>query len=64
MHIDINSATWKAVLRFIESETQEAVEMLVADKESDQQRGIIHVLDRLSHLPNDPIEKVVADSYS
>lgn len=61
--VDANSPTWKAVEKFIEQELAEAFDMLVADKSSDHQRGAIHLLDRLTKLPNDPIERVVADNY-
>lgn len=61
--IDIYSPTWQTVRKFIDHELEEAIQMLIADKNSDQQRGVILLLDRLDSLPDDPVQKVVADNY-
>lgn len=61
--IDVHSPTWVTVQRFINQELEDAIQALVADIDSDKQRGAIHVLDRLLKLPADPIEMVVSDHY-
>jgi len=63
LKIDKHSATWKAVTKFAESEYSTAVEMLIADRNSDQQRGIIHVLHRLAGLADDPLQEIIEDTY-
>lgn len=50
MTIDPHSLTWKAVLRFIEAEREDAVNYLIADRESERQRGVLAVLERLETL--------------
>lgn len=62
--IDKYSATWQAVERFIDKELEDAIQSLIADQDSDQQRGAIHVLNRLADLVSDPIEQVVSDHYN
>jgi len=50
MAIDINSLTWKSVLKFVEQERQDAVQMLIADRDSERQRGALVILERLEAL--------------
>jgi hypothetical protein len=50
MNIDVHSLTWKEIVKFIGSERQDAIQMLIADKNSEQQRGALIVLDRLEAL--------------
>jgi len=50
MAIDVNSATWRDILKFIEQERQDAIQMLIADRDSDRQRGALVILDRLEAL--------------
>ena len=47
MAVDPHSLTWKAVEKFIEEQRDEAVEMLIADRDSERQRGALIVLERL-----------------
>ena len=61
--IDVHSPTWQAIRKFVDKELEDAIHSLVADLDSDKQRGAIHVLDRLLKLPDDPIEMVVSDHY-
>lgn len=62
--IDVYSETWKEITKFAESEREEAVNFLIANQDSEQQRGIIKLLDRLVGLVDDPILPVVADDYT
>lgn len=48
--VDRNSLTWKAVEKFIRDERKDAIDMLVADKDSDKQRGALIILERLESL--------------
>ena len=50
MAIDPHSLTWKAILQFIEDERENAVSYLIADRESERQRGVLAVLERLETL--------------
>ena len=50
MAIDPHSLTWKAILQFIEDEREDAVNYLIADRESERQRGVLAVLERLETL--------------
>lgn len=50
--LDTNSEEWLAVKEFIEHERSEAVKSLINDHCSEQQRGIIAVLDKLAKLPD------------
>lgn len=61
--IDKHSATWRAVTEFAEAEYSTAVEMLIADRDSERQRGIIHVLHRLAGLADDPLQEIIEDTY-
>jgi len=61
MHkIDVNSETWKAVLKFSELEKDKAVESLIEDDYSERQRGAIACLDALNNLPN-PEKQIIAN---
>jgi hypothetical protein len=51
--LDTNSEEWQAVEEFIEHERSEAIKLLINDHRSEQQRGIIAILDKLAKLPND-----------
>lgn len=48
--IDIHSATWKAIEKFIASQRKDCVDFLIADRDSDQQRGALLMLERLEGL--------------
>lgn len=48
--IDVNSATWKAIEKFIASQRKDCVDFLIADRNSDQQRGALLMLERLEGL--------------
>ncbi len=62
--IDQHSLTWKQVLRFMEQQRAEAIEMLRAGSNSDKQRGRLDLLDELEKLPQqaEP-ERVTTDTY-
>ena len=45
--IDPHSLTWKTVLKFIESERQDCLDFLIADRDSERQRGALIILDKL-----------------
>lgn len=50
MAVDRHSLTWKAVEKFIEQQRSEALEMLIADRDSERQRGALIVLERLGAI--------------
>lgn len=63
--IDRNSETWLAVLDFIKAKRADAIESLVADSASEQQRGKIELLSALERLPDPEGEPaIVADNYA
>tara|TARA_B100002019_G_scaffold23039_1_gene17505 strand:- start:38 stop:235 length:198 start_codon:yes stop_codon:yes gene_type:complete len=51
--IDPHSLTWKTVLKFIESERQDCLDFLIADRDSERQRGALIILDKLERLAAD-----------
>lgn len=50
MKIDKHGSTWKAVERFIEQERKDAINFLIADRDSEKQRGALTILERLEGL--------------
>lgn len=50
MSIDAHSLTWKAVEKFIEQEKDDAIDYLIADRDSERQRGALAVLEKLVML--------------
>lgn len=50
MNIDVNSLTWKHIVKFIGQERKDAIQMLIADRDSERQRGALVILDRLEAL--------------
>ena len=48
--IDVHSATWKAIEKFIANQRKDCVDFLIADRDSDQQRGALLMLERLEGL--------------
>mgnify|MGYP003627769015 FL=1 len=50
MSIDTHSLTWKAVEKFIEQEKDDAINYLIADRDSEKQRGALIVLEKLETL--------------
>lgn len=64
MAFNKHSDEWKEVEAFINTEREGAIEALIADHQSERQRGIIDLLDRLAELPGDSQdEKVANPSY-
>lgn len=62
--IDKHSDTWQAVTDWARQQRQEAIEQLIADRESERQRGKIDLLDQLLTLTNtSSIPPIVADNY-
>ena len=62
--IDTNSPTWKHIEKFIKRETTDAVAYLIQDMDSEQQRGIIKVLERLKAEAITDTTRVISDDYS
>ncbi|MCL7941213.1 hypothetical protein M8009_13045 [Halomonas sp. ATCH28] len=63
--IDPRSDTWKAVLEWAQAQRDEAIEGLIQDHDSEQQRGRIGALDDLVALAApDDVPTVVADTYT
>lgn len=63
--IDKHSETWLAVTEWARSQRLEAIDSLIADKDSERQRGKIDLIDQLLCLTDtedDPV--IVSDSYS
>ena len=50
MSIDTHSLTWKAVEKFIEQEKDDAIDYLIADRDSERQRGALALLEKLETL--------------
>lgn len=50
--VDPNSLTWKSVQRFIEEQRQDSIDFLVADRDSERQRGALALLEKLEGLAN------------
>ena len=48
--IDPHSATWKAVEEFIAEERKDCIDFLIADRNSDRQRGALALLEKLEGL--------------
>ncbi|GAB2799065.1 hypothetical protein GCM10027040_27610 [Halomonas shantousis] len=62
--IDKHSDTWRAVTEWARQQRQEAIDMLIADRDSEQQRGKIELIDELLKLTKEAsIPPVVADNY-
>jgi hypothetical protein len=59
--IDVNSLTWKAILSFIEEQHKEAVKNLIADHQSEQQRGVINCLEKLKKTAVEHKEEAVTE---
>lgn len=60
--IDRNSATWKAVEQFIKEQREQAVNQLIADYKSEQQRGALKTLEALEALANPHTSKIQTPS--
>jgi hypothetical protein len=50
MAIDVNSSTWREIQKFISAERDDAISMLIADRDSERQRGILLAMDKLEAL--------------
>ena len=53
MKIDPYSPTWNFVLQWVREQREEAIDMLIADRKSDFQRGALVMLERLEQLASD-----------
>lgn len=62
--IDPHSQTWKAIQGFIESERKTAIQRLIADDKSEQQRGAINLLEQLEKLTEDDPIVMKTDTYN
>ncbi|MDR5867931.1 hypothetical protein [Halomonas koreensis] len=62
--IDPSSDTWAAVLEWAHAQRDDAIEALIKDDRSEQQRGRIEAMDELLALSTpDDAPMVVADTY-
>lgn len=60
--IDIYSDTWRAVEAFIKEQREQAIKNLIADTQSERQRGVIEMLELLESLPEkDEVEQPIAE---
>ena len=60
--IDIYSDTWRAVEAFIKEQREQAIKSLIADTQSERQRGAIEVLELLESLADkDEVEQPIAE---
>lgn len=57
MEIEKHSRTWRAVEAFIAREKDDAIKFLIADMKSEQQRGVLLVLEKLEKLADEPEEE-------
>jgi len=48
--IDPHSLTWKAIEKFIAAQKRDCIDFLIADRDSERQRGALIVLERLEGL--------------
>lgn len=62
--VDVNSDTWEAIQAFVAAKRKDAVEMLIAGKDSDKQRGVIHVLDELIDMQKTEDKPIQVDDYN
>jgi hypothetical protein len=65
MQIDKHSDTWLAVVGWAKQQRAEAINALIADQDSEQQRGRIDLIDQLlclTETEDDPV--IVSDSYT
>lgn len=62
--VDKHSLTWKAVAEFAQAEREDAIKALIADRDSERQRGALALLERLEALANDPDEPIPAEIYT
>lgn len=63
--VDIYSDTWRAVEAFIKEQREQAIKNLIADTQSERQRGVIEMLELLESLADkDEVEQpIVAERY-
>lgn len=61
MAVDKHSSTWREVEKFIVRQRKDAVQALVADRLSEQQRGKLDLLDALQKLALDEGERLTFD---
>jgi len=60
--VDIYSDTWRAVEAFIKDQREQAIKSLIADTQSERQRGAIEVLELLESLADkDEVEQPIAE---
>lgn len=64
MAIDIHSDTWEIIKSHLKQDRDKAVKNLIADRDSDKQRGRIELIDQLLKLPDTPKhEPIKQDTY-
>lgn len=64
MSINIHSDTWATIVTRLKDERSKAVNNLIADRDSDKQRGRIELIDQLFKLPDTPKhEPIKQDTY-
>jgi hypothetical protein len=55
--IDKNSATWKSIEKFVEHERRDCIQFLIADRDSEKQRGSLMILEKLENLADSEEER-------
>ena len=58
--IDKNSVTWKAIEKFVEQERKDCIDFLIADRDSEKQRGSLMILEKLENLADSEEERARA----
>lgn len=63
--VDKDSATWLAVAKALAAEKQTAIDNLIADRQSEKQRGKLELITKVLSLAN-PVDRdpIVQDTYS
>ena len=60
-NIDPNSRTWKEICKFVDEEKAKAIKALIADSDSERQRGILACLERLSKLAKTEPDEIITE---
>jgi hypothetical protein len=64
-NIDPNSRTWKEICKFADEEKAKAIKALIADSDSERQRGVLMCLEKLSRLvETQPKETITEVNYN
>ena len=58
--IDKNSATWKAIEQFVKLEKKDCIDFLIADRDSERQRGSLAILEKLENVADSEEERATS----